>query len=87
MCENFNLKWFYLFLIILGNAIQHVGCFPQPGIELMPPAPSPNHWTAREVPWNFLFLIINIIFNNVNKQLIKFLKISDELSQAALTWN
>ena len=42
---------------------------PRPGIEPMPPAveaQSPNHWTAREFPLSFYFLLLLLfIFKNL----------------------
>ena len=51
----------FFFFQFFGCAMWHVGIIvPQPGIEPMPPAVeawSLNHWTAREVPKFFYFLI------------------------------
>ena len=47
--------FFFLFGCITASGI----LVPQPGIEPMPPAveaQSPDHWTAREVPYYFLFI-------------------------------
>ena len=55
-------KFFHFFFLkFFGCAMWHVGItVPQPGIEPMPPAVEAwnlNHWTAREVPKFFYFLI------------------------------
>ena len=59
---NSKESLFFIFILFYFFLAARVACrilVPQPGIKSVPPTmevQSLNHWTAREVPWEFPFL-------------------------------